>query len=396
MKIHKSVLSLATAHFLIDTYASMLGAFLPFLHQKLNLSLAEAGILGGALVFSGALMQPLYGYLADRLQHKVFAALGPGIAGVFISSLGLAADFYTLLALLMLGGVGVAAFHPQGAAVTAEVSGNHHGSQMSFFIAGGMIGYALGPIYITSVIILAGLANSYWACLPGVLMSGYLLCFGPSPKRLEPGGTRLPLFGLLREQLKPMAVLYILVVLRSAIQVTFTSFLPLYFTMRGYTEVQGSQFLTLFLLAGGSAAFLGGVLSDRFGEKTVMIFSMLGCFPLLLGFLWTRGPWSILLCSAGGAFLLFTSPVTVVMAQKLVPRGVSTVSALVMGFAWGVGGLFLPLVGIFGDFFGLQITLTALVLLMLPGFLLSFALPSQAETDRSASEKIREIEARAR
>ncbi len=391
MKIHKSVLSLATAHFFIDTYSSMLGAFLPFLNKQLNLSLAEAGILGGALVFSSALMQPFYGYLADRLRHKVFAALGPGIAGVFISSLGLAADFYTLLGLLVLGGIGVAAFHPQGAAITAEVSRDNHGSQMSFFIAGGMVGYALGPIYITSIITLAGLTNSYWAALPGLLMSGYLLCYGPSPKRLNPGGARLALFELLHKQLKPIVVLYVLVVLRSVIQVTFTSFLPLYWTMQGYTEVQGSQFLTLFLLAGGSAAFLGGTLSDRFGEKPIMIFSMLGCFPLLIGFLWTRGPWSILLCAAGGAFLLFTSPVTVVMAQKLIPRGVSTVSALVMGFAWGVGGLFIPLVGIFGDFFGLQITLTGLVLLMLPGSLLSLALPSQVETDRFVSEKIPKI-----
>ena len=79
------------------------------------------------------------------------------------------------------------------------------------------------------------------------------------------------------------------------------------------------------------------------------------------------------------------------MAQKLIPRGVSTVSALVMGFAWGVGGLFIPLVGIFGDFFGLQITLTGLVLLMLPGSLLSLALPSQVETDRFVSEKIPKI-----
>ena len=87
MKVHKSILTLAAGHFLIDAYAGMLGAFLPFLRDELNLSLTQAGILGGALVFSSSLMQPLYGYLADRLRHKVFAAMGPAVAGVFICSL---------------------------------------------------------------------------------------------------------------------------------------------------------------------------------------------------------------------------------------------------------------------------------------------------------------------
>ena len=185
MKVHKSILTLAAGHFLIDAYAGMLGAFLPFLRDELNLSLTQAGILGGALVFSSSLMQPLYGYLADRLRHKVFAAMGPAVAGVFICSLGIAPGFTTLLFLVVLGGVGIAAFHPQGAAVTAEVSDQRRGYQMAVFITGGMIGYSMGPIYITSVITLAGLNNSYWAALPGVLMSAYLLKYGPSPQEVE-------------------------------------------------------------------------------------------------------------------------------------------------------------------------------------------------------------------
>lgn len=379
MKIHRSVLVLSAGHFFIDAYSSMLGAFLPFLRQPLNLSLVQAGILGGALIFSSSLMQPVYGYLADRFQHKVFAALGPAIAGVFISSLGLAPNFYALLALLILGGVGIASFHPQGAAVTSEVSGARRGYQMSVFITSGMMGYALGPAYITSVIALAGLQQSYWAALPGVGMSLYLLQYGPSPTRVEAHARRRRFSGQLKEKFKPLLTLYFLVVIRSAIQMAFVAFLPWYFTTRGYGEVRSSQFLTLFLLAGGSAGFLGGILSDRFGGKRIITLSMAGTLPLLLAFLWTEGPLSILLCVAGGAFLLSTNPVNIVMAQELVPEGASTVSALMMGFAWGMGGAFVPLVGIFGEYLGLQLTLTGLVSLTLAGFILCFVLPDQGK-----------------
>lgn len=382
MKVHRSVLALSAGHFFIDKYSSMLGAFLPFLHRELGLTLAQAGLLGGALMVSSSLMQPLYGYLADRFQHKIFAALAPGITGVFISCLGLAPDFATLMIFLILGGVGIAAFHPQGAAITSETSHHNLGYQMSFFISGGMLGYALGPIYITSVITLVGLKNSYWAAIPGVLMSLYLLLYGPAPRKVERHTRRENFSRQLREGRKPLLILYFLVVIRSAIQMVFVAFLPLYFTLRGFSEVQGSQYLTFFLLAGGSAGFLGGILADRFGGKRVIAISMLGTLPFLLGFLWTSGFWSVLLCVAGGAFLLFTTPVNIVMAQRLVPHGSSTVSALMMGFAWGMGGLFVPLTGAFSDHFGLEYTLSALVLLCIPGFFLALAIPGRTGSGR--------------
>ena len=379
MRVSKSILTLSAGHFFVDAYSSMLGAFLPFLHRELNLTLTEAGILGGTLVFSSALMQPLYGYLADRIRHKIFAALGPAVAGVFICSMGRAPDFTSLLLLVALGGVGIAAFHPQGTAFIAESPHRRPGYQMSVFIASGMIGYALGPVYITSVVALAGLNHSYWAALPGILMSAYLLIHGPAPHKQETAPTQTRLRQHLRAKRRPLLALYLLVVLRSVNHLAFVAFLPLYFTMRGYSEVEGAEFLTLFLLAGGSAGFLGGVLSDHFGGKVVIMVSTLLYCPLLLGFLLTQGGLSILLCTLGGAFLLTTAPVNVAMAQRLVPEARGTVSALMMGFAWGVGGMFVPLVGFFGDIFGLQAVLVAGVSLTTPGFLLTFALPAHAE-----------------
>ena len=379
MKVHKSILTLAAGHFLIDAYAGMLGAFLPFLRDELNLSLTQAGILGGALVFSSSLMQPLYGYLADRLRHKVFAAMGPAVAGVFICSLGIAPGFITLLFLVVLGGVGIAAFHPQGAAVTAEVGVQRRGYQMAVFITGGMIGYSMGPIYITSVITLAGLNNSYWAALPGVLMSAYLLKYGPSPQAVEKKieGTHL------RERLKAnrrlLLIHYALVVVRSINHIVFVAFIPLYLTQRGHSAMEAALGLTLFLLAGAISGLWGGILADRFGGKRVLIVSMIGYAPLALAFLLTTGPISTLLCILAGAFLLLSNPVNVVMAQRLIPEATSTVASLMMGFAWGVSGFILPSVGILSDVFGLHTILLCVVLLTSPGVLPAFLLPSPEE-----------------
>ncbi len=374
--LHRPIIILALAHLMIDCYSSMFGAFLPFLHQERGLSLGQAGILGGALAFSSALTQPLYGYLADRLRSRVFLVAGPALAAIFISSLGLASDFSLMLLMVILGGTGIAAFHPQGAGITAQLSEGRRGLYMSVFISVGMAGYALGPVYITTIITLVGLHNSYWAALPGLAMSIFLAFRAPGPvKQKRVRQSRL--FARLRRNRKPLFILYMLVVVRASIQMSFVAFLPLYLTTRGYSALEGSQILTLFLAAGGSAGFLGGLLSDRFGGKGLITLSMLGCCPMLLGFLWTEGWISILLCVAGSAFLLSTAPVNVVLAQQLVPEGVSTVSAFLMGFAWGVGGLFIPGVGFLSEEVGLQIALSGIALLGIPGILLAMALPAR-------------------
>ena len=104
------------SHFFIDLYSAALGTLQPVLGAKLHLSLTEAGILGGLLVFSASVMQPAYGYLSDRFHTRLFSALAPAVAGIFISALGLAQNFGGLCALVVLGGCGIASFHPQASA----------------------------------------------------------------------------------------------------------------------------------------------------------------------------------------------------------------------------------------------------------------------------------------
>lgn len=377
MKIHSSTARLAAGHFFVDCYSSMLGAFLPFLHRELHLTLTQAGLLGGALILTSSFLQPLYGYLSDRLAHRAFAALGPVLAGVFISSLGMATGFDTLLVLVLLGGLGIGIFHPQGTAVASTASAVRPGLQLSFFIAFGMIGYSLGPLYITLVIEWLGLRHSYWAAIPGVVLGGYLLLRGPTPVHVARKGRARGILRGLRLRWKPMSTLFALVVLRSAVQLAMVAFLPLLLTARGASDLAGSQVLTLFLLLGGGAVFLGGTLMDRIGGRAVIILSSLLFVPLLVGFLLTRGPLSVLLCILGGGALLLTLPVNVAMAQRLVPGGAGTVSALMMGFAWGVGGVAVPLVGRISDQVGLETAFLGLLLVSSPSIVLAWLLPSE-------------------
>src|SRR3981081_370662 len=68
-------------HFIIDLYSIALGVLQPLLLVQFGLSLTQAGILGGMLVFSSSMLQPVYGYLSDRFHPRLFSALAPAVAG---------------------------------------------------------------------------------------------------------------------------------------------------------------------------------------------------------------------------------------------------------------------------------------------------------------------------
>lgn len=374
-----SLILLSVAHFFIDLYSSAIGAFQPVLVEKLRLSLTQAGFLGGVLVFSSSVMQPVYGLLSDRFHTKLFSALAPAVAGIFIAALGLSPGFEWALAMVALGGAGIASFHPQATAwATAGIAVNR-GRWMAVFISAGTLGMALGPTFFSELLLRAGVARSWWAAVPGVFVTALLLAFLPAAGEENRAGRKFD-WRPLAAVWKPLTILYFLVFIRSILQITYAQFLPLYLHReRGFEFSAASYALSLYLAAGAIGGFVGGQLADRFGGRAVIMISMLSCVPCLALFFLTTGPLSLLGLALGGLTLLFTIPVNVVMAQELAPSQAGTVSALMMGFAWGMAGIvFIPLAGWIADLFSMHVALFSLLIFPILGFFLTMKLPKDA------------------
>jgi len=381
-----AILSLSVGHFINDAYSNFLGPLLPFLVPKLNLSIAEAGWLAAILVISSSFTQPLYGYISDRYLKRAFVVFSPLVTALFMSCLGLA-DSYVMLALLLIcGGVGIASFHPQGAAMTALASRNRKGLGMSIFVTSGTIGYSLGPILITYTVLWFGLERSYFVMIPGLIVFAMLFFLVPSTDHSSKVAVKQGLRQSLSAVWQPLSQLYVLVVIRSAVQMCFVNFLPLYLSHKGLSPLTAGKVTTLFLFFGALGGFSGGTLADKFGGKNVISFSMLFSTPLIMSFLLTDGPSSYLLLALGGVVLLSTAPVNVVMAQNLMPHNASVVSALMMGVAWGVGGMFVPLIGRIADAAGLGQALMVVALLPLIGFAIAVFLPRERATEVVAAQ----------
>lgn len=132
-----------------------------------------------------------------------------------------------------------------------------------------------------------------------------------------------------------------------------------------------------FTATGAVGSMIGGHLADRRGGKTVILCGLLLIPPLFFWLLRANGValW-FLLAGAGFAISSF-NPVTVVMAQNLIPENRGTAAGLIMGLGWSVGGLLVGLVGSVAERAGLVPVLSSLLWLIVPALALALALPGR-------------------
>jgi MFS transporter, FSR family, fosmidomycin resistance protein len=372
---------LTTAHFTLDVYSSFFSPLLPLLATRLGMNLAMVGTLVALASLSSSFSQPLFGLVADRLRRPWLIGVGPLVAAVLMSSVGLAPTFAALVAILMVGGLGVSWFHPQSAVLATE-SSPRRSLAMAVFITGGTLGGALGPLVSVAVVGWVGLERSWLAMFPGVALAGVLIAVlarihGTARATATDGGA--PSLRELRPVLRPLALLYVAVVARSAVSYGFMTFLPMYLHQLGYPVSFGGTALTAYLALGALGGFAGGWMAERIGGRRVVVQSFVGAVPLFLAFL-VLPTLPGLVCLVVGSFVLQGSlPVNVVLGQELAPRHSSTISSLLMGAAWGVGALVVAPIGVLADARGLRVGLAALTGALVPGLLCALALPVPRE-----------------
>jgi FSR family fosmidomycin resistance protein-like MFS transporter len=373
--LHSTVLLLAATHFLVDGYGNILAPLLPLLIPQLNLTLAGAGTLQMCFQLANSVSQLAFGHIADRWQPRLLLLVGPVVGIAMLPLVGLAPSAWLLAVILVLGGLGGAAFHPPAAALVHRYSGQRRGLAMSFHITSGTLGQAMAPLIFAPFVQVYGLGATPWLMIPALAILVILLRKLPSFDRLQetddPSG-----FQALRPYAKPLSFLYLIVVLRTLTATSFSTFVPVMLTRRGMTIAQAGTVASIYLIAVGAGGFFGGPVADRFGARRVIMLSLVASVPLLAMAPLLSGWAFVAMLAAGGFLLQSTLPVNVTFAQTLAPISAATVSSLMMGFAWGVGGLIVPFVGMLADRIGIERTLTIMAFMPLAAAALALPLPS--------------------
>ena len=360
---------------MVDAFSNMYAPLLPLLMPKLGMSLQAAGTLMMVFQASSSLTQLAFGRLADRGHARALLVAGPLVSALVLSLIGLVDRQALLAVVLVCGGLGIAAFHPPGAMVAHSAGRTRPGTAMSVFVTSGSIGFALSPLLVANAAGRYGLGATVWFLLPGVacalLFARAVPALPLAPPRPHGGGLRA-----LRPQARNLFLLYLLVVLRTVCSLSFATFVPVLLTRQGMGVGEAGTAMALYLFMSAVGGFWGGRLSDSFGPRRVIVWSLLLAAPFLLLAPQTQG-WTFAgLLAVGGLFLQSTLPVNVSFGQALAPHSAATVSSLMMGVAWGTGGMLVPVTGMVGDALGLPTTLTMLALLPLCAAGLATRLPA--------------------
>ena len=376
--LNRVVFAVALGHFVVDLNANLLPVMLPFLRESLTLSYAQTGLIMTAFSMTSSLAQPVFGYLSDKLGGRLMLIAPVAWMALFMGLAGTAATYPAIVALVTLAGLGSAAFHPLGAATARRaVTGRYAATAVSVYSLGGTAGYALGPLVAAGLFLALGPGGSATLIPLGLIGTGAIAwaVLGKSGgaatvarRALGDGPTRVPWMML--------AGLLLVVVMRGWVEYGVVSFTPLRF--QGDVTLS-SRVLFAFLVGEAFGTFGGAMAADRFGRRVVIVVVSLLMVPAVIGFNLANGPLLFVVAPFAGLLIGATMPVTIVMAQELLPRNIGMASGIMMGFAFGVAGLGVAVNGVIADAYGLPTSMMLLAALPLVSAVVAAVLPPALE-----------------
>ncbi len=369
---------LALGHLVVDMNQGALAPLLPFLKGAFGLSYAASGAILLVSSLTSSLVQPIFGYLADRAPRRWLLPWSVALSAMGVALAGLAPSYWALLALVLASGLGVAAYHPEGYRTANQVAGDKKATGLSLFSIGGNIGIALGPPAVTFLVPRFGLPGTLGLLGPGLLVAAFLATVLPTLIAAPAPGTaaRAARTGG-RDMRGAMALLIGVVTVRSWTQLGLVTYVPfLYVDALGQDPRLVGPLLFVFLGAGAVGTLAGGPVADRWGPRRYLVASFLVSTPLIALFLWQPGGWLAAVVLAATGFVLVSSfSVTVALGQAYLPRRLGMAAGLIVGLAIGTGGVGVTLLGWIADHWGLYAALHLVAILPLAGLVIALCLP---------------------
>jgi len=345
------VLTIISAHFIHDTYSAFLAPLLPNLIEKLSLSYTQAGSLS-AITQLPSLLNPIIGYLDDKVNLRIFVVLAPAISATTMSCLGFAPNYLTLVILLFITGMSIAAFHAPSPAMIARASGSHVGRGMSLYMAAGELGRTVGPLLASWGLLTFTFGRMFPIAIPGWLASlAIFIRFKGIPVHVEKQTGFREVLPTARRLFLPLIGI---IFFRSFLITGLGVYLPTLLEGEGASIWKAGSTLAIYQFAGVVGAILGGTISDRLGRKPVLFTVSLLAPIMVLGFLTTSGWLTIPVLILAGLFGLSSQPIMLAIVQDHLPTHRSIGNGFFMAISFICLSAAAVGIGMLGDRVGLR------------------------------------------
>ena len=369
----KALVGLSAGHFMVDWYASVLVPLYPFITAKLGISLSFISTIIALGHMLSSMLQPLFGYISDKMRHRTFMFWGLIIASVFIPLTVVSDTARFLSVFLILGMCGNALFHPQVTCLVNTFSYNNPkiNKYMGVFLGLGTIGYAIGPVCSSNVAQGFGEDALLWFMVPGIIVAFLIYFMVPKIPVCSVNENKANFFSVMKEILSSRVILglILIAVVKSGVSISFGTYIPFILEKNGFELNLIGLIVTLFFTVSGLATIYSSKIEEKIGGANIIRVSFLTILPLVLLFLYfiDKIPYlAVFLFILSGFFIFLSVSVTLVSAQKIMSHHKGVISGVMQGFSWGLGALFLAPMGFIGQYFGVD---KILILMSLIAFL---------------------------
>lgn len=355
----KAIVWLCGGHFINDIYTGVLNPIMPFIAAKIGITMAIATIILTVSHIFSSLLQPLFGYFADNIVKRSFIFWGLILSSIFIPLSALAHNPFILVLFIIFGSIGSSLFHPQalGFASRFAEKGNA-GKSMAVFVAMGTLGYSFGPIISSAITQFLGMPRMPLMTILGILCALLMFAFVPKLSLSEPVRPKIDFKTAFKRILtnRKLNILNIIAMLKTMIMSACFILLPFLWKNMGYKPFYIGMALFMFIFAGGIGSLISSNLEKRIGAANVFYISMISTMPLMFLFIFTcssHPTMSLIVFVIMGFITMMATPVTMVMAQNVIPEYKSIISGFINGFSWGIVAIAMSLLGFIAEKFGI-------------------------------------------
>lgn len=361
---------LSLGHLSVDFAPGALPAILPFLVLYNGLSYTEVAGLMFASSCLSSIVQPVFGYWADKSSKQWFMAFGIAMSGIGLGISGLFSNYWFIFAAITLMGVGSSIFHPVAARTVNRISAQNKATGIGIFSVGGNIGFGVAPMIAAAALSFWGTSGTVLFLVFGLLTSALMIWAIPKmmssdSQQASAGSVKKVRDSDGTNDWHAFARLSLVILFRSVTQTSVLAFLPLFCIYRfGITEEFSGVLLSTLCLSGAVMTVLGGWLTDRVGliracKLGYLLMAPAFALVLIVPSVWWIFPILVLISfTLNGTYAAF-----VVLGQSYLAKNVGLASGVTMGLSASLGGIFTPILGLVADSYGITTVMVTLVVI---------------------------------
>ncbi len=335
------------SHFVVDIYNALLDLMMPYISDRLGLSVGMGILVLNVVYIAGNALQPIWGYLADKTNKLVFVFFGILFASIFLPMTAVAPDFYSLLFFAVMGAIGISFYHPQSMGCVLN--------KMGIFLMAGSFGFSIAPLLTVFISKNYGFEAIPYLSIVGVLMalSMFLFRIHKTSKKIQKK-KKVSIKIILRKlKIKKLVLMSIGV---GVIISSFGQIAPFLWKENGKDIAYSGTSLFFFYTAGA----IGGALVEKIRKKLGRVntfyfgFFFLWLFIMLFLLFQQFDILSLILLTGIGFISMGLVPLLITTGQQLMPMYKSSIAGIVGGFSYAIACVITVGVGFLCNYIGIS------------------------------------------